>query len=140
MFSCPLRGKRKVRSRGKRASQGRISGWLSYLKIGQPGIFISVYQVISVNSFALPAVKIPLARSRAPERLPKKEFALFEAQPSLQTPGSIEEHPMRGINSGYPAFGGTKDTGGLFFGSFLWASKEMNRRTKRIPLVAEIAW
>jgi len=41
------------------------------------------------------AVKIPLARSRAPERLPKKGFALFEAQPSLQSPGSIEEH--RGI-------------------------------------------
>jgi hypothetical protein len=97
MFSCPLRGKRKVRSRGKRASQGRISGWLSYLKIGQPGIFISVYQVISVNSFALPAVKIPLARSRAPERLPKKEFALFEAQPSLQTPGSIEERRVSRI-------------------------------------------
>jgi hypothetical protein len=35
--------------------------------------------------------KIPLARSRAPERLPKKGFALFEAKPSLQSPGSIEE-------------------------------------------------
>jgi hypothetical protein len=32
-----------------------------------------------------------LARSRAPERLPKKGFALFEAKPSLQSPGSIEE-------------------------------------------------
>jgi hypothetical protein len=56
----------------------------------------------------------------------EKGFALFEAQPSLQSPGSIEEYPMRGINSGYPAIGGTRDTGGLFFGSFLWASKEMN--------------
>jgi hypothetical protein len=28
-------------------------------------------------------------------------------EPSLQCPGSIEEYPMRGINSGYPAFGGT---------------------------------
>jgi hypothetical protein len=46
---------------------------------------------------------------------------------SLQSPGSFEEYPMRGINSGYPAFGGTRDTGGLFFGSFLWASKEMNK-------------
>jgi hypothetical protein len=36
--------------------------------------------------------KFPLARSRAPERLPKRGFALFEAQPSLQSPGSIEEH------------------------------------------------
>jgi len=69
--------------------------------------------------------KIPLARSRAPERLPKKGFALFEAQPSLQSPGSIEEHresrPRR-----------DKEHGGPFFGSFLWASKEMNRRMKRI--------
>jgi hypothetical protein len=36
--------------------------------------------------------EFPLARSRAPERLPKRGFALFEAQPSLQSPGSIEEH------------------------------------------------
>ena len=36
--------------------------------------------------------KFPLARSRAPERLPKRGFALFEAKPSLQSPGSIEEH------------------------------------------------
>jgi hypothetical protein len=92
------------------------------------------YQTIPAKSFGLMAVKIPLARSRAPERLPKKGFALFEAQPSLQSPGSIEEYPMRGINSGHPAFGGTRDTGGPFFGSFLWASKEMNRRIKYIPL------
>jgi hypothetical protein len=26
---------------------------------------------------------------------------------SLQHPGSFEEYPMRGINSGHPAFGGT---------------------------------
>ena len=32
-----------------------------------------------------------MTRSRAPERLPKKGFALFEAKPSLQSPGSIEE-------------------------------------------------
>jgi hypothetical protein len=39
---------------------------------------------------------------------------------SLQSPGSIEEHresrPRR-----------DKCPGGLFFGSFLWASKEMNK-------------
>ena len=35
---------------------------------------------------------------------------------SLQSPGSIEEYPMRGINSGHPAFGGTRDTEGPFFG------------------------
>jgi hypothetical protein len=64
-------------------------------------------------------------------------FALFEAQPSLQSPGSIEEYPMRGINSGHPACGGT--SGGVPFlrrfaaGSFLWASKEMNRRTNEAP-------
>jgi hypothetical protein len=45
-----------------------------------------------------------LARRRAPEKLPKKGFALFEAQPSLQSSGSIEEHRE----------------------SRLWASKEMN--------------
>jgi len=61
-----------------------------------------------------------LTRSRASERLPEKGFALFEAKPSLQRPGSIEEYPMRGINSGHPAFGGTRGTGGTFFGSFLW--------------------
>jgi len=33
-----------------------------------------------------------LSRSRAPQRLPKRRFALFEAKPSLQSPGSIEEH------------------------------------------------
>ena len=30
-------------------------------------------------------------------------------------------------SAGTPARGGTRDTGGPFFGSFLWASKEMNR-------------
>jgi len=56
---------------------------------------------------------------------------------SLQHPGSFEEYPMRGINSGNPAFGGTRDTGCPFFGSFLCTlagikfSKEMNRRLKR---------
>ena len=86
----------------------------------------------------------------------EKGFALFEAKPSLQSPGSIEEHPMRGINSGHPAFGGTRDTGCPFFGSFLWPRKEMNRTTsfsipqhsrlnhkkrlpKRLPF-AEINW
>jgi len=45
----------------------------------------------SIGSVFSYAVKTPLSRSRAPERLPKKGFALFEAQPSLQSPGSIEE-------------------------------------------------
>jgi len=45
-------------------------------------------QSSSVFSYA---VKIPLARSRAPEKLPKREVALFEAKPSLQHPGSFEE-------------------------------------------------
>jgi hypothetical protein len=57
----------------------------------------------------------PWSRRRVPERLPKKGFALFEAKPSLQSPGSIEEYPMRGINSGHPACGGT--SGGV---PFLW--------------------
>jgi len=59
-----------------------------------------------------------LSRSRAPERLPKKGFALFEAKPSLQSPGSIEEYPMRGINSGHPACGGTSGGVPFLFGSF----------------------
>jgi hypothetical protein len=49
----------------------------------------------------------------------EKGFALFEAKPSLQSPGSIEEYPMRGINSGHPAFGGTSDTGDPFFAASL---------------------
>jgi hypothetical protein len=85
-----------------------------------------------LDKFFSYAVKIPLARRRAPERLPKKGFALFEAKPSLQSPGSIEERRASRL-------GGTRDTGCPFFGSFLWASKEMNRRMKRIPLAAEIA-
>ena len=63
--------------------------------------------------------KFPLARSRAPERLPKKGFALFEAQLSLQSPGSIEEHRVSRQRR-------DKCPGCPFFGSFLWASKEMN--------------
>ena len=48
--------------------------------------------------------------------------------------------PAASRSTGYPACGGTRDTGGPFFGSFLWASKEMNRRMKRIPLAPEIVW
>jgi hypothetical protein len=52
---------------------------------------------------------------------------------SLQHPGSFEERrasrPRR-----------DKRHGCLFFGSFLWASKEMNRRIKRITLAAELDW
>jgi len=77
--------------------------------------------------------EIPLARSRASERLPKRGFALFEAKPSLQRPGSIEEHRESRQRR-------DKRHRGLFFGSFLWASKEMNRKIKCIPLAAEIAW
>jgi hypothetical protein len=78
------------------------------------------------------AVKIPLARSRAPERLPKKGFALFErsefAKPR-QHRGAQGIPPTAGQVSGCP-----------FFGSFLWASKEMNGRIKHIPLTAGIVW
>ena len=34
--------------------------------------------------------------------------------------------PAASRSTGHPAFGGTRDTGCPFFGSFLWASKEMN--------------
>jgi hypothetical protein len=43
---------------------------------------------------------------------------------SLQSPGSIEEYPMRGINSGHPAFGGTSDTGALSLVRFFGQTKK----------------
>jgi hypothetical protein len=52
-----------------------------------------------------------LSRSRAPQRLPKKGFALFEAQPSLQSPGSIEEYRASRC-------GGTSGWVPFLFGSF----------------------
>jgi hypothetical protein len=70
------------------------------------------------------AVKIPLVRRRAPERLPKKGFALFEAQPSLQSPGRIEEHrasrPRRD----------KEHRGPFLLVRFLWASKENEQKDK----------
>ncbi len=86
------------------------------------------------------ALPPPLSRRRAPQRLPKKGFALFEAQPSLQSPGSIEEYPMRGINSGHPAFSGTSDWVPFLFGSFFFGqAKKKNRRMKPIPSATEVA-
>ena len=84
------------------------------------------------------AVKIPLARSRAPERLPKKGFALFEAKPSLQSPGSIEEHRasrQRRDKEHRGPFLSPLRCWFVFFGQV----KKMNRRITRIPL-AEISW
>jgi hypothetical protein len=76
--------------------------------------------------------KFPLARSRAPERLPKRGFALFEAKPSLQSPGSIEEHRVSRLR---------RDKGHR--GPFLWfvsLGKQRNeQKDKSIPLAAEIA-
>jgi hypothetical protein len=75
----------------------------------------------------------PLSRRRAPERLPKKGFALFEAKPSLQSPGSIEEHresrPRRDKWPGAFSF--------WFF--FFGQAKKKNRRMKPISLIVEIA-
>ena len=62
---------------------------------------------------------LPLSRSRAPEKQSKKEFELSEAKPSFQTPDCFEEH--RGSRQRRD-----KRPGCPFFGSFLWASKEMN--------------
>jgi len=67
--------------------------------------------------------KIPLARSRAPERLPKRDLHCLRRSRVCKAPAASR-------STGYPACGGTRDTGGPFFGSFLWASKEMNRRIK----------
>jgi len=62
--------------------------------------------------------EFPLARRRAPQRLPKRGFALFEAKPSLQSPGSIEEHRVSRLrrDKGH--------RGPFLLVRFLWASKE----------------
>jgi hypothetical protein len=75
-----------------------------------------------------------LSRSRAPQRLPKKGFALFEAQPSLQSPGSIKEHRASRLRR-------DKWQGAFSFWFFFFGhAKKKNRRIKRIPLDAKIAW
>jgi hypothetical protein len=75
-----------------------------------------------------------LARSRAPERLPKKGFALFEAKAEFAKP---RQH--RGAQ-GIPPMAGQGAQGAFSFGSFsLGKAKKMNRRTKNIPLTAGIA-
>jgi hypothetical protein len=72
-----------------------------------------------------------LPHSRAPQRLPKKGFALFEAQPSLQSPGSIEEHRAPRLQRG-------KWLGAFSFSFFFFGqAKKKNRRRKKIT---EITW
>jgi len=63
--------------------------------------------------------KIPLARSRAPERLPKREFALFERSEFAKP----RQH--RGAQ-GIPPKAGQETQGAFSLVPFLWASKEMN--------------
>ncbi|MBU4274022.1 MAG: hypothetical protein KKA28_19495 [Planctomycetes bacterium] len=75
-----------------------------------------------------------MSRSRAPQGLPKKGFALFEAQPSLQSPGSIEEH--RESRQRRDKWQGAFSFWFFFFGQ----AKKKNRRMERIPLAAEVAW
>jgi hypothetical protein len=73
-----------------------------------------------------------LPRSRAPQRLPKKGFALFEAQPSLQSPGSIEEHRASRLRR-------DKWLGAFSFWFFFFGqAKKKYKRTPRIPLAAAI--
>jgi len=74
-----------------------------------------------------------LSRSRAPQSLPKKGFALFEAQPSLQSPGSIEEH--RASRQRRDKWLGAFSFWYFFFGQ----AKKKYRRMKWISLSAEIA-
>jgi hypothetical protein len=76
--------------------------------------------------------KIPLARSRAPERLPKRGFALFERSEFAKP----RQH--RGAQGIPPTAGqGTR-------GPFLWfvsLGKQRNeQKNEVIPLAAEIAW
>jgi hypothetical protein len=68
-----------------------------------------------------------LARSRAPERLPKRDLHCLRRSRVCKAPAASR-------STGYPACGGTRDTGGPFFGSFLWASKEMNIMIPMLPL------
>jgi hypothetical protein len=69
-----------------------------------------------------------LSRSRAPERLPKKGFALFEAKPSLQSPGSIEEHRASRLR---------RDKWlGAFFLFLLLGKQKKKKRTANKPLLA----
>ncbi|MFA6500000.1 MAG: hypothetical protein WCV64_11795, partial [Desulfurivibrionaceae bacterium] len=68
--------------------------------------------------------EFPLARSRAPERLPKRGFALFEAKAEFAKP---RQH--RGAQGLPPSAGQVTRVPFLrrfAAGSFLWASKEMN--------------
>ena len=77
---------------------------------------------------------LPLPRSRAPERLPKRELALFEPKPSLQAPGSIEEHRVSRQRR-------DKWLGAFSFSFFFFGqAKKKDRSIKRIPRAAEIAW
>jgi hypothetical protein len=75
-----------------------------------------------------------LSRRRAPERLPKKGFALFEAQPSLQSPTSIEEHRASRLRR-------DKWLGAFSFSFFFFGqAKKKDRRMKPIPRPAKIDW
>ena len=69
--------------------------------------------------------KIPLARSRAPERLPKKAFALFERS-EFANARQRRGVPLKGHKLRASRLRRDKCLGCPFFGSFLWASKEMN--------------
>jgi len=63
----------------------------------------------------------------------EKGFALFEAKPSLQSPGSIEEHRASRLR---------RDKGHrvpFLLVRFLWASKENEQKNEGGPFAAEIA-
>jgi hypothetical protein len=80
------------------------------------------------------AVKTPLSRRRAPERLPKKGFALFEAKPSLQSPGSIEEHRASRLRR-------DKWLGAFSFSFFFFGqAKKKDRCMKPVPQLARNIW
>jgi len=74
-----------------------------------------------------------LARSRAPERLPKKGFALFERSEFAKP----RQH--RGAQ-GIPPMAGQETPGALSLVPFLWASKEMNKGMETNYLTAAIVW
>jgi len=85
----------------------------------------------------------PLARSRAPERLPKRGFALSERS-EFAKPRQHRGVPHAGHKLRASRLRRDKRHGGPFFGSFLWASKEMNklisRPSPRIPKKNLFPW
>ena len=76
--------------------------------------------------------EIPICPAAHRKSCRKGRLHCLRRKPSLQSPGSFEEYPIRGINSGYPAFGGTSDRGALSSPLRCWfvsLGKQRNEQT-----------